>query len=165
MQSYDARLSELESKVAESVRSYIRASRGANSSEENEAFRWTCVGLEWLLGWLLEGYEGWNGWVDGIFPATDMLPEDALKMVSPVELTVRGTALWGKRAGGPFWIEPFFASVQISEDTDTLAGYILKFADASRELGTVPYGKHLRWPHWFFPAEWLFTFSKGATGD
>src|SRR5439155_476107 len=31
--------------------------------------------------------------------------------VSPVELTVRGSALWGKASRGPFWIEPFLASV------------------------------------------------------
>ncbi len=100
-------------------------------------------------------------WVDGIFPAYDMVP-DALKVTSPVELTVRGSALWGKGSRGTFWIEPFFASVRISENTDAIVSYSLKFADAARGLGTVPYGKHLRRPDWFFPVEWLFTFSKEA---
>ena len=164
MPNSGARLSDvdLESKVAEFVRSYIRASHGGDASEEQEALRWICAGLERLLGELLQGSEGWAGWVDGIFPATDMVP-DALKVISPVELTVRGSALWGKASRGPFWIEPFLASVRISENTDTILSYSVKFADAARGLGTVPYGKHLRRPDWFFPVEWLFTFSKGPT--
>src|SRR5262249_32887525 len=71
---------DLESRVAEFVRSYIRASRGGDFSEEQEALRWTCAGLERLLGGLLQDSKGWTGWVDGIFPATDMLP-DALKVI------------------------------------------------------------------------------------
>jgi hypothetical protein len=160
----EARVSDfdLESKVAEFIRSYIRASRGGDSSEEQDALRWACAGLERLLGGLLQGSEGWTGWVDGILPATDMFP-DALKVISPVELTVRGSALWGKASRGPFWIEPFLATVRISENTDAIVSYDLKFADATRGLGTVPYGEHLRRPDWFFPVEWLFTFSKEAT--
>jgi hypothetical protein len=129
---------DLESKVAEFVRSYIRASRGGDSSEEQDALRWACAGLERLLGGLLQGSERWTGWVDGIFPATDMFP-DALTVTSPV----RGSALWGKASRGPFWIEPFLATVRISENTDAIVSYSLKFADAARGLGTVPYGKHL----------------------
>jgi hypothetical protein len=163
MPNSEARSSDfdLESKVAEFIRSYIRASQGGDASEEQEALRWTCAGLERLLGGLLQGSEGWTGWVDGIFPAYDMVA-DALKVTSPVELTVRGSALWGKGSRGTFWIEPFFAYVRISENTDAIVSYSLKFADAARGLGTVPYGKHLRRPDWFFPVEWLFTFSKGA---
>lgn len=158
----EARLSvDLESQVAAFVRSYIHASGGGESSGEQDALRWACAGLEWLLGGLLQGSEGWTGWVDGIFPATDMFP-DALKVVSPIELTVRGSALWGKASRGPFWIEPFLATVWISENTDAIVRYSLKFADATRGLGTVPYGKHLRRPDWFFPVEWLFTFSRGV---
>ena len=67
--------SDLEFKVAEFVRSYIRASHGGDASEEQEALRWICAGLEWLLEELLQGSEGWTGWVDGIFPATDMIPD------------------------------------------------------------------------------------------
>jgi hypothetical protein len=149
---------DLESKLAGFVRAYIRASSGGDSTEEQEALRWTCAALEWLLGELLQGSKGWTGWVDGIIPATDMLP-DALVVISPVEFTLRGCALWGKIRG--FWIEPFLASVRISDNADAIVGYSLKFADATRGLGTVPHGKHLRRPDWFFPVEWLFTFSKG----
>jgi hypothetical protein len=149
----------LESKLAAFVRSYISASRDRDSSEQQEALRWTCCGLEWLLGGVLQGSQGWGGWVDGISPAMDMLP-DSVNVISAVELSLRGSALWGKSARGPFWIEPFFASVRISETVDEILSYELRFADAARGLGQVPNGKHLRRADWFFPAEWLFTFSK-----
>ena len=117
-------------------------------------------GLERLLEGLLQGCKGWTGWIDDISPATDMVPV-ALKVTSPVELTVRGSALWGEDWQGPFWTEPFLASVRICENADVLVSYTVKFADAALGLGTVPYGKHLRRPDRFFPVEWLFTFSKG----
>jgi hypothetical protein len=82
-------------------------------------------------------------------------------VLSAVELTVRGSALWAKHAPGPFWIEPFFGSVRLSETSDSIANYQLGFGDAQRGLGKTPYGKHVRRVDWFFPKEWLFTFSKG----
>jgi hypothetical protein len=162
MPNFAAQLSdfELEAQVAEFVRSYIRASRAGDSSEEQEALRFTCAALERLINGLLKGSEGWTGWVDGILPATDMFA-DALKVISPDELTVRGRAVWGKSSRGPFWIEPFWGAIRLFENTDAIVSYSLRFADATRELGTVAYGQHVRRPAWFFPAEWLFTFSKG----
>jgi len=150
---------DLESKLAEFVRSYIIATRSSDSSEEEEALRWVCCGLEYLLGERLGGSSGWTGWVDGVVPATDMLP-DAIEVASGVEMSVRGRADWGNPSRGPFWIEPFFGSVRISETGDSIVSYELRFADADRGLARVPYGKHLRRPDWFFPAEWLFTFTK-----
>jgi hypothetical protein len=93
-----------------------------------------------------------------------MLP-DAVEVLSPVELTVRGSAIWGENVRGPLWIEPFFASLRTSEVCDTIVSYDLRFGDAVRELGTVPFGKHLRRADWFFPTEWLFRFSRGAADD
>jgi len=148
----------LESKLAAFVRSYVQASRD-NDPSQDEALRWTCSALEWLLEGLLRGSEGWRGWVDGVYPATDMLP-DSVNVISAVELDLRGSALWGESARGPFWMEPFFASVRISETDDEIVSYHVMFADAARGLGTVPHGKHLRKTDWFFPTEWLFTFSK-----
>ena len=84
---------DLESKLAEFVRTYIAAARADDLSQEPEALRWLCCGLEYFLGEQLEGSDEWNGWVDGILPATDMLP-DAIKVVSPIEVSVRGYALW-----------------------------------------------------------------------
>jgi hypothetical protein len=153
-----------ESKLAGFVRSYIHASRGIDASREQDALRWVCSGLEYLLAAQLQECDGWRGWVDGILPATDMFADSA-KVVSEVELSIRGKALWGEKARGPFWIEPFFGSVRLSDTRDTIVGYELKFADAIRGLGKVPYGKHLRRAEWFFPAQWLFVFSKDTAGE
>jgi hypothetical protein len=120
--------------------------------------------LEYLLGSLLDECDGWRGWVDGVVPATDMLP-DAIKVSSGVDLTLRGKAVWGENARGPFWVEPFLALVRVSEADDAIAGYEIKFADAARGLATFPYDKHVRRPEWFSPAEWLFVFSKGTVGE
>jgi hypothetical protein len=152
---------DLESKLAGFVRSYIRASRREDSSQESEALRWLCCGLEYLLGELLQHSDEWKGWVDGVTPATYMIP-DSIKIVSPVNATLRGYADWAMDARGPFWIEPFLADVHISETEDVVVSYELNFADATRGLGRVPYGKHIRRPDWFFPTDWLFTFSKAA---
>jgi len=158
-------LSDLESKLAGFVRSYVGAARRGDSSQEEEALRWVCSGLEWLLDGLLQASGGWSGWVDGILPATDMLP-DSIHAISAVEVSVRGRALWGEIAEeGPFWIEPFLGSVQVSAAGDTIVSYDLKFGDAARGLGKVPFDQHLQRPDWFFPENWLFTFSKGAATE
>jgi hypothetical protein len=152
---------DLESKLARDVRSYIRASRNGDSTEADEALRWTCTGFEWLLGTLLEGSDGWSGWIDGVVPATDVVP-GPVSVISTVELTIRGRVDWMKKGRGPSWIEPFFGSVEISQDVDAIVSYDLRFADAARDLGEVPFGKHIRRADWFFPDKWLFTFSKGS---
>src|SRR5580700_2650925 len=90
---------ELETKLAGFMRSYIHASHGSDSSQQ-EALRWVCSGLEYLLGDLLEGCSVWRGWVDGILPETDMIP-DSVKVISTVELSVRGRAIWGENSRGP----------------------------------------------------------------
>jgi hypothetical protein len=160
MPSTDASLreiDELEAKLSGFIRSYICSS---DPSQKEEALRWVCAGLEHLLGMLLNGCAGWSGWVDGILPATDILP-NAIEVISPVALSIRGCALWANSGKSPFWKEPFHATVQISDAAEgTIVSYDLMFADTSRELGTVPFDKHLRRPDWFFPSEWLFTFSK-----
>jgi hypothetical protein len=153
---------ELESKIAEWVRTYVVAAHGDDSSQEQEALRWLCSGLEWLLQRRLEGREGTEGWwVDGIIPATDMLP-DAIQVISAVEVSIRGYAIWAKASRAPFWIDPFFGIVRISQTSDSIVGYELHFVDAARGPAKVPFGKHLRWQHWFFPPEWLMTFSEGV---
>ena len=86
---------------------------------------------------------------------------DAIEVISPVALSIRGCALWAKSDKSPFWKEPFHATVQISDAPEgAIVSYDLMFGDAARQLGTVPFGKHLRRPDWFFPSQWLFTFSK-----
>jgi hypothetical protein len=164
MQQPGASDNELEIKLGGFVRLYIHASLGGDSQLEQNALRWVCSGLEYLLGSLLNGCDGWCGWVDGILPATDMLP-DAVRVSSGIDLTIRGQALWGENARGPFWVEPFLGSVRVSETHDVIAGYEIKFADAARGLATFPHDKHVRRPEWFSPAEWLFVFSKGTVGE
>ncbi len=126
---------DLESKIAEFVRTYIEAARSQDLAHEPEALRWLCSGLEWLLTRRLEGREGSEGW---------------------------WVAIYAKAPRAPFWIDPFFGIVRISQTSDSIVGYELHFADAARGLAKVPYGKHVRWPHWFFPPEWLMTFSEGV---
>jgi hypothetical protein len=152
---------ELESKLAGFVRSYIHASRSDDPSEAGEALRWVCASLEYFLSSLLDDCDDWRGWIDGIVPATDMLP-DAVKVRSHIELTIRGQVIWGERSEGPFWIEPFLGSVRIAEAQDAMAGYEIHFADAARGLAKFPYGKHIRREDWYSPTEWLFAFSDGT---
>jgi hypothetical protein len=154
----------LQSKVAGFVRSYIDATQSADPLRTEEALRWVCSGLEYLLGSLLDECDGWNGWVDGITPASDMLP-DAIEVSSNVDLTIRGKAIWGERSRGPFWVEPFLSSVQIADRRDVIAGYEIGFADAARGLAKFPYEKHVRRAEWFSPTAWLFTFSKGTLSN
>jgi hypothetical protein len=151
---------DLESKLAGFVRSYIHASESQDAAQAEEALRWVCSALEHFLGSLLDECDGWRGWVDGITPATDMLP-DAVKVGSKVDLTVRGQALRGEHRG-PFWIEPFLASVQIAATHDELTGYEIHFGDAARGLATFPSDKNVRRLEWYSPTEWLFVFSKGT---
>jgi hypothetical protein len=152
---------ELESKLAGFVRTYIHTSQGGEQSQAEEALRWVCAGFEFLLGSLLDQRDDWRGWIDGIIPATEMLP-NAVEAITHVDLTVHGQAIWGERPRGPFWIEPFHGSVHIAEGHDALVGYEVYFADAARGLATFPYGKHIRRPEWYSPTEWLFSFSKGT---
>jgi hypothetical protein len=157
-------VTDLEVKLAGFVRTFVRESRDIDSAQAQEALRWVCVGLEFLLGSLLGGCNQWSAWVDGVVPATDLLP-DAVQVISGGELRVRGRAVWGEKAEGPFWIEPFLGWVRTSERRDAIVSYELRFADATYGLARFPYGKHLRWQKWFFPTQWLFVFSKGAVGD
>ena len=75
------------------ARSYSHAPHG-DSSQEEAALRWVCIGLEYRLGAPLEGRDGWLGWGDWILPVTDMLP-DFIRVISEVELRVRGRAVGG----------------------------------------------------------------------
>ena len=105
---------DLESQLAGFVRSYMHALGGDESSERQEALRWICAALERLLGRLLQEHGGGRySFVDGIVPGWDMVP-NPVQVLSPRELTIRGTADWGENARGSSWIEPFFASLRIS---------------------------------------------------
>ncbi len=166
---YTARMhtpqSDLESKLARFIGSYIHASASGSPSDVADSLRWVCSGLEFLLGSLLDECEGWNGWVDGIHPATDFFA-DAVKASSEVDLTVRAQALWYEhgRQGGS-WIEPFLGVVRISKTHDAIDSYEISFGDAGLGLGKFPFGRRVRRADWYYPAEWLFLFSKKPSDE
>lgn len=81
---------DLESKLAEFVRAYLEAAPSSDSSQEQEALRWLCSGRI-LLGEQLQRRDG-----------------EGIKVISPIEVSVRGSAIGAKAACGPFWIKPFF---------------------------------------------------------
>ena len=98
--------------------------------------------------------------IDSIVPAVDYI-DDAVNVVSAVELTLRGHAIWGVagRSTG-FCKEPFFALIRTSESADSISSYQLGFADADERLGRFSSSKHIRRSDWFFPSKWMFSFSK-----
>lgn len=145
----------LELALARSVGAYIHA-HSHDAPNAQEMLRSACARLEYLLGSLLQERADWSGWVDGILPASDLVT-DAVQ-VGAFDLTIRGHAIWVEHAAG-CWVEPFLASVQITDTHDALAGYEICFADAARGLAQHPYGKRVRRADWYFPAEWLITFS------
>jgi hypothetical protein len=155
---------DLKSKLAGFVLSYISLTDHGDSPDRHEALRWVCAGLAYLLGELLKRQEGADRsiWIDGMIPAWDHLP-DAVKVLSPVELTVRGSALWASGPRSPFWKAPFFAQLQISDLGDRIISYDIRFGDASRGLEAVPCDKRLRRTDSFFPSDWLFKFEVGRT--
>lgn len=159
MKDQHAEIPDIEATLAGFVRDYIRASFSGSAERQEEALRWVCAGLEYLLGALMDGREEWDGWVDGILPATDYSPT-AVTIDSKVEMSVRGQAIWGKAASGPFWIEPFLGTVRVAQDRDAVEAYEILFANAEQGLGRRFYGKHIRREDWYFPGQWAFRFTK-----
>lgn len=156
--AYSGGDTELETKLAGFVREYVQSRSAGGVEEQEEALRWVCAGFEWLLGARLQQ----RYFIDGIEPATDMLP-DAINIVSPSELNIRGWALWYQSSKeGQSWIEPFFGSVRLADSADAIVEYELKFGDSVRGIGGFPFGKHIRRPTWLFPDKWQFEFSKCA---
>ena len=152
--------SDLESRLAEFASSYIDASHDGQSPQNEDALHWVCAGLARLLGALLDVEREWHGWVDDVFPATDLL-SDAVVVSSDTELSVRGLAIWAKYArDSPFWKEPFFGWLRISKEHDAIVSYRINFADAGRNLAEFPSDKHIRRIEWFYPAEWRFVLTR-----
>lgn len=125
--------------------------------ERKKALAWVCLGVGRLLDSLLTG-ERWGGWIDNVFPGNDF-PEWAVTVESGSVMSLRGTAPWAKDVCGPFWIEPFFARLRLSEDRQHLDSYEIGFADASRDLRQFRHGQHIRRENWCFPEKWMFYFT------
>lgn len=154
---------EIEAEVAGAVRAYleIEAATGGDPAAPPPLWRdpaaeaqlWRiCAGLEWFLNRLLRDDPGWNedGFVDGV-------SADAVVMVSPVEVELRGELLF---LGTPSWRERFLGRLRVAPDRDGLDFYLLAFGDADRGLGRVPERSLRRYP--VDPPRWLFVLSGGA---
>lgn len=145
--------SERLSKLAAWVRAYLAARLREDEVDESEQLQWLCSGLEYLLGDLLHGQDGWSPgqWVDGILPAMDRITAQR----DGIELY--GFAVWGKGGTTQQWVDPVFAAVRLAPSSDVVEGYDVRFGDASRPLGQCPYGR--RGPTGSpMPHEWRFSY-------
>lgn len=146
----------LQSIVAHDVRSYMRA-RGQRDDSEAHELRSVCSGLARLLGQLLEGHEKWSRyhWIDSVLPTL-------AAVVSDEELSVLGSMIWGEKGSTKQWVEPFFASVRVSESGEELLGYQIMCGDTSTGLRKLPYATYARTAERSDPEDWIFVFSEGT---
>jgi len=128
---------------------------GQGDEFEAQELRSVCSGLARLLGQLLEGRENWSRymWVDGVLPSL-------AAVVSPEELSILGLMIWGEKGRTQQWVEPFFASVRVSESCELL-GYHIRCGDAAAGLAKNPYGTHVKSKRQSEPEDWMFAFSQG----
>jgi hypothetical protein len=129
---------------------------GQGDEFEAHELRSVCAGLARLLGKLLEGHENWSRyhWVDSVLPKL-------ATVVSDEELTILGFMIWGQRKQTQQWVEPFFASVRVSESGKELLGYHIMCGDAALGLGKSAYGTHVRSAGRSDTEDWIFVFSQG----
>jgi hypothetical protein len=139
------------------VRSYIRA-RGHGDESEAHELRSVCSGLARFLGQLFTGHEKWSHYhrVDSVLPGL-------AAVVSDEELSVLGSMIWGENGRTQQWVEPFFASLRVSESGEEILGYQIMCGDAATGLGKSPYATHARTAERSNPEESIFVFSGGTT--
>jgi hypothetical protein len=82
-------------------------------------------------------------------------------VVSHEELSILGLMIWGEKGEAQQWVEPFFASLRVSESGEELLGYQIMCGDAVVGLGKSPYETHARPAGRSDPEEWIFVFSQG----
>jgi hypothetical protein len=144
----------LEARLTEYVRAYLDAHEQQDNAQQEEALRWVCSTLEWLLGGLLSDHDEWDpySWFDGVTPLR-------VSVLPPAGLEICGVADWYPGNHSGYWIDPFAASVRLTAARDALAGYRLRFGSAAHGLGRVAVGSFVRDPNWYDPREWLFEFT------
>jgi hypothetical protein len=71
--------------------------------------------------------------------------------------------IWGERGKTQQWVEPFSASVRVSDNGEKLLGYQIMCGDAAKGLAKVPYGEQVRSAARSDPKDWLFVFSQETT--
>lgn len=130
----DVNALDLEEKIAGDVAAYVRHLASGAEKDPADSLRWICAGLERLLTRCLHMHRVWpaSTWCDGILHAE-------AEMVSPVELFVRGTAVWNEKREA--WCDPFQAELRISTDGRFLSWYNLRFGDRRQGLRLARYGE------------------------
>jgi hypothetical protein len=148
-----------ESLLSEYVPSYLKALESGDEAEKYARLRWVYAVLARLLHFRLIESDEWpaGGWVDDIEDFVDFYPE---RSTPRDELNLQGLMDWGKAPASGEWIEPFYASIHLSNPGGRLLGYKMKCGDAARGLGKIAYGGRVR--RW--PERWIFEFSRTCDG-
>ena len=81
-------------------------------------------------------------------------------MPDPSTVDLRGVMIWGDGVRGQ-WIEPFAATVTVSESWDDIVSLKLQAGDAETGLKHVPHGER-RPAQWSDHLQWMFTFEYEA---
>jgi hypothetical protein len=139
-------------RLMEATRRYLEEPQDERI-DSSESLRLLCSRLAGLLGRLLETEHAWNryNWVDAIAPFYAV-------RASSSSLDITGLVIWGTRGTTKEWIEPFFASIQLSNELLQPITYKMFFADAGVGLGLRPYGSSQDYPQ--VPVtEWMFKFT------
>jgi len=134
--------------------------RGHGDESEAHELRSVCSVLARLLGQLLAGHGQWSRyhWVDSVLPSL-------AAVVSDEELSILGSMIWGENGSTQQWVEPFFASLRVSESGEELLGYHIMCGDVATGLGKSPYATHARTVERSNPEDWIFVFSDGTIWD
>lgn len=130
----------------------LRADRLALIADEQQRIRGVCTTIEFFMCHLMRWRKGWTHrrWFDGIY--ADQV------IVRPDQLEFFGEALC---AAGQhkFWLEPFFASVTLVENTGRLQSYLFALGDAEIGVRKKPY-EALRRMKSRVPSRWLFVLDE-----
>ncbi len=140
--------------LGEDLRSYLRVYADGREADEQQ-LRSVCSALAWLVGYLLQGEEGWSRyyWVDAIRPSR-------VNVLNGGELKVEGSMIWGERGQSREWIEPLSATVRLSGSGKEVVSYQIMCGDAARGLKKEPYSMSPGRANRPGVVQWLFTFSE-----
>jgi hypothetical protein len=70
--------------------------------------------------------------------------------------------IWGENGRTQQWVEPFFASLRVSESGEELLGYQIMCGDAATGLGKSPYATRGKTVARSNPKDWIFVFADGT---
>jgi hypothetical protein len=83
-------------------------------------------------------------------------------VVSHEELSVLGSMISDENGRTQQWIEPFFASLRVSESGEELLAYHIMCGDAAAGLRQSPYATQAETVERCNPEDWIFVFSGGT---